>query len=631
MKVEVSSVSKREQPLSETAAAVFVISKEDIRRSGATNIPDLLRMVPGVYVAQINANTWAITIRAFNGRFSRAVLVLVDGRTVYTPSFGGVLWDVLDMPLSDIDKIEVVRGPGGSVWGANAVNGVINILTKKAVDTKGTLVDAGGGNQHQGLGTVEHGGEASRAVDYRAFLEYQNEASMDGLAGQPGADSWHQLRGGFRADAHLSSQDTLSVQGDLYSMREDQPRVDPPSLASPAPVVANAQENLGGGFLMSTWNHTISSESSTSLLISYQRYVRADVIAETSGSLDLDFQHNIKLGNHQQIVWGLGFRNTIAQATNNSLTSFNPPDRNTNHFSGFFQYQVDVAADQLHLTFGTKLEDAPYTGFAAMPTARVAWTPNGKRMMWASISRALRTPSDSDVSARYNEGAFPGPGGIPVLVSFLGNPNLKNEQLIAYEAGYRMLVYKNLSLAVAIYYNDYTQQDSIAPGAPFLELLPAPAHLVEPLTYQNLSSGESHGLETYANWKLTNRWTISPGYAFDHVHLHVKPGIQYSADLGLTGQDVPTNSAELRNHVSLPGRVSWDASVYFTGALESPRVPSYTRLDTGLTWQWKENLSFSAFGQNLIQQHHLEFTDFSGTSSSTLIPRSAYARITWHF
>src|SRR5450432_228686 len=172
MKVEVTSVSKRQQPLSETAAAVFVISQEDISRSGATNVPDLLRMVPGLYVAQINANTWAITIRGFNGRFSRTVLVLVDGRTVYTPTFGGVLWDVLDIPLNEIDKIEVVRGPGGSVWGANAVNGVINILTKKAVDTKGTLVDAGGGNQHQGLGTVEHGGEASRAVDYRAFLEY---------------------------------------------------------------------------------------------------------------------------------------------------------------------------------------------------------------------------------------------------------------------------------------------------------------------------------------------------------------------------------------------------------------------------------------------------------------------------
>jgi iron complex outermembrane recepter protein len=375
MKVEVISVSKHDQTLSETAAAVFVISPEDIRHSGATNLPDLLRMVPGVYVAQINANTWAISIRGFNGRFSREVLVLVDGRTVYSPTFGGVFWDVLELPLTDLEKIEVVRGPGGSVWGTNAVNGVINIITKKASKTQGTLLEVGGGNLEQGLATLEHGGKIGESLDYRGFLSYQNNGSMNGLDGQPGADSWRQVRGGFRIDARLSPKDRLSVQGDLYSVRENQPRDVPPSLTSPVPLSSNLEANLGGGFLMSTWDHSFSARSSTTLLVSYQRYVRTDILKEASGNLDFDFQNNLVVGEHQQIVWGLGFRYIAAQDTNNSLVSILPPYRHTNRYSGFFQYQIDLASNRIHLTLGTKLEVNPYTGFAAMPTARIVGRP----------------------------------------------------------------------------------------------------------------------------------------------------------------------------------------------------------------------------------------------------------------
>jgi iron complex outermembrane receptor protein len=631
MKVEVTSVSKREQPLSETAAAIFVISQEDILRSGATNIPDLLRMVPGVFVAQINSNTWAISIRGFNGKFSREVLVLVDGRTVYSPTFGGVFWDVLDLPLNDLERIEVIRGPGGSVWGINAVNGVINIITKKADETQGTLIDALAGNLTQGSGTIEHGGRIGKAFAYRAFVRYQNEASTDGVSGQDGADSWRQLRGGFRTDARPSLNDALSIQGDLYSVREDQPRVLPPSLASPIPLPANLQANLGGGFIMSTWDHTFSANSSTKFLVSYQRYIRTDVLKETSGTLDFDFQHNLAIGRRQQIVWGLGFRNISARAVNNSLVSITPAYRNTNLYSGFFQYQIALAANRLNITLGTKLEETPYTGFAVMPTARIAWALSEKRTLWAAFSRALRTPSDSDVFARFNEGEFTGPGGIPVLLSYIGNPLVQNEELLAYEAGYRAELRKNLSLDFALYYNDYNHQDAIQTGTPFFEPTPLPPHIVQPLTYQNLQYGDAHGLEVYVNWKLARRWTLSPGYSFERIHLHLDPFPANLPAVTSAGQDTPANSAQLRNHVSLPQRLSWDTSIYFTGALQSPHVPSYTRLDTGLTWKWKDNLSISAFGQNLLQQNHLEFIDTSGSTEATLMPRSAYARLTWRF
>jgi iron complex outermembrane receptor protein len=631
MKVEVSSVSKREQPLSETAAAVFVISKEDIRRSGATNIPDLLRMVPGVYVAQINSNTWAITIREFNGRFSNEVLVLVDGRTVYTPTFGGVFWDVLDFPLSDLERIEIIRGPGGSIWGANAVNGVINILTKKAEDTQGNLLIAGGGNLEQGFGTLEHGGEVRENIDYRAFIRYQNESSFNGQNGQTGADSWHELRGAFRVDTQPSSEDEVSIQGDLYTGREHLPAYVLASPTSSGSVPLDAESNLSGGFLQSTWNHTFSARSATTVLASYQRYTRSDILNETSGTLDLDFQNNLSVGEKQHVVWGLNYRYTSADAIGSEFAYLNPAKRQTSLFSGFFQYQVPLAADRFNLTIGTKLEHNPHTGFGIMPTIRLAWVPNDKSTYWAAVSRALRTPADTDLYIQFPLAQFTQPNGTPVLLTLTGNPKLKDEALIAYEAGYRTLIYKNLSVDLALYYNDYSNQITIEPGTPFFEDSPPPPHIVVPSTNQNLLHSHAYGLEIYANWKLTNRWTMSPGYAFERIRQHLDPTSNDFTAANANGEGTPVNSADIRNHIVLTHRLNWDTSIYFTEALQSPRVPSHTRLDTGLNWQWKENLRLSVFGQNLIRESHLEFVDSTGSTRSTLIPRSAYAKIAWSF
>jgi iron complex outermembrane receptor protein len=631
MNIEVTSVSKTEQKLSRTASAVFVITQDDISRSGATNIPDLLRMVPGLDVAQINASSWAISARGLNGRLVNKLLVMVDGRTVYVPTFGGVFWDVQDLPLEDIERIEVIRGPGGSIWGANAVNGVINILTKKAAATPGAMVVAGGGNLDQGFGTMQYGGDSGKSTDYRVYAKYFNQDHMPDPAGQSGADGWHVLRGGFRADSSLSSKDTLTVLGDLYSGREGLPTTVLTSIASPGPQGILTQVNLSGGYLQSVWNHVYSSRSDTTLQLSYDRYARSDAIGETRSSLDVDFQHHYAWRERQDVVWGFDYRYSASRSAGSLTASLNPASLNTQLFSAFIEDEIVVVPERLYVTVGTKLEHHYYTGFSAMPSGRVAWTPSEHHMFWAAASHVVRTPATTDVSLRANLGAFPGPGGIPALISLFGNPHFKNEGLVAYEIGYRATVREQLSVDFAAYYNSYSDLQTTEPSAPFFEPTPTPPHLVLPLTFGNLMHGETHGLEIAANWKLTNRWTLSPGYAFERIHMHLAPTSQDTESVGEAEGDSPVHSAQLRSDVILPRGLSWGVSAYFVDRLADASVPSYTRLDTSVSWQLGERTSLSVVGQNLLRDRHEEFFDFTGTAKTTLVKRSAYAKLAWRF
>jgi iron complex outermembrane recepter protein len=631
MNTKVTSVSKTEQRISRTASAIFVINAEDIARSGATNIPDLLRMVPGVEVAQINANTWAISVRGFNGRFSNEILVTVDGRTVYTPTFGGVFWDVLDFPLEDIERIEVIRGPGGTIWGANAVNGVINVITKKAAETKGGMVVAGAGNLDQGFGTTQYGGRLGKSTDYRVFAKYSNQYHLPSLTGTDGGDSWHSLRGGFRSDSRLSTKDTLTLQGDLYTGRESTPASFLPSVTSPGPVNIEVAVPLSGGFLQSSWDHVFSARSDTSLQVSFDRYKRDDVLMEHRRTLAIEFKHHFAWSTRQDFVWGASYSNTDSDTHGNLSFLLNPADVNMQLFSLFLQDEIALVPDKLYLTVGTKLDHSYYTGFNLLPSIRVAWTPRTHHMFWAAISRAYRTPSEIDTASRINFAGFPGPGGTPTLAAVVGNPQFGNEGLTAYETGYRSTPLHNLSIDLAAYYSDYDHQQTSEPAAPFFESSPVPPHLVLPLTYQNLEHGEAHGFEIAVNWKVTDRWRLSPGYAFEQIHLHLgTPSQDTSAVFDDEGTS-PDHSAQLRSRVNLRHGISWDVSSYFVGRLKSGNIPSYTRLDTGLTWRWTESLAMSVVGQNLVKDRHLEFVDDSGSVRSTLIKRSVYAKFTWQF
>jgi iron complex outermembrane recepter protein len=631
MTIQVTSVSKTEQKLSQTASAIFVITQDDIRHSGATNIPNLLRVVPGVDVAQINANTWAVSARGFNGRFSNELLVLVDGRTVYTPSFGGVFWDVLDLPLDDIERIEVIRGPGGSVWGANAVNGVINIITKKASETHGALLVTSGGNVDQGFGTIQYGGKAGKNTDYRVYTKYRNEDHFPDSTGQDGGDGWHILQVGFRSDSVISSKDTLMFQGNLYSGREGTPTVALPSVTSPATLPIELLVNLSGGFFQGVWNHTFSPHSDTSLQVSYDTYERNDNLREEHSTVDLDFQHHFSGWARQNVVWGFAVRDAISSSNGNLVISLTPANLNTRLFSSFFQDEITLLPNRLFLTVGTKIEHNYYTGLNAMPSARLAWTPSHRQTLWAAISEVDRTPSELDASIRAGIGGFPGQGGIPVLVSLIGNPHVGNEELIAYEFGYRTMPLKQVSVDFTAYYNDYRHQETIEPSTPFLENTPPPPHLVSPLTYENLMHGETHGMEIAVNWQVTHRWSLSPGYAFEQIHEHLAPTSRDTTSVMAGEGSSPVHSAQLRSHFLLARGLTWDASAYFVDRLADPLVPSYTQIDTGLSWQLAESISLSFVGQNLVRDHHEEFVDSTGSARTTLIKRGAYAKLSWQF
>ncbi len=631
MNIEVTSVSKTEETLSRTAAAVFVISPEDISRSGATNLPDLLRMVPGMDVSQIDGNTWAITARGFNARFGNELMVLLDGRPVYTQTFGGVYWDTLDLPLEDIERIEVIRGPGGSIWGANAVNGVINIITKKASETRGGLVVAGGGTIDQGFGTTQYGGDAGDKTNYRVYAKYLNQGHLPGLNGLDGGDGWHFLQGGFRTDSVLSSKDTLMFQGDLYTAREGLPTISFPSVTSTGTQNAEELANQSGGFVQGVWDHAVSPHSDTTLQVSFDRYEREDILHEDRGTVDMDFQHHFSGWARQNIVWGLTYRDSAWTSEGNLAASFVPANLNTQLFGSFIQDEIAIVPDRFYLTLGAKLEHNNYTGFDLMPSIRAAWAPSPHYTLWAAVSKADRTPSALDTSARSTISGFPGTGGIPVLLTFIGNPHVKNEGLIAYEAGYRATVLQQLSIDITAYYNNYSHQDTSEPSTPFLQDTPPPPHIVLPITFENLMHGETEGIEIAVNWQPTHRWTVSPGYAFEEIHMHLAPTSVDTTSVAEAQGSSPDHSAQLRSHLVLWHGLSWDASAYFVDRITDPSEPSYTRLDTHVSWNFSEGGSLSLVGQNLARDVHEEFVDLTGSARTTLVKRSVYAKLTWRF
>ena len=405
MNIQVTSVSKREETLSRTAASVFVITQQDIRRSGSTNIPDLLRMVPGMDVAEIDSDTWAISTRGFNEEFSNKLLVMVDGRSVYTPTFAGVFWETLDLPLEDIERIEVIRGPGGTAWGANAVNGVINIITKKASETKGGFAVAGGGNLDQGFGALQYGSPLGNSTNYRVFAKYFDQAQLPNLAGQHGGDGWHVLRSGFRVDRVQSPRDDITLQGDLYGGREGQA-----VLTFGSDAATQSQASLGGGYFQTVWNRTYSTASSTALKISYDRYVRNLPFRDRRSTLDVDFQYHFAGSGRHDFVWGGDYRFTNHDSNSASVT-YAASDNIRQLFSSFVQDEIAVVPDRVYLTLGIRLEHNEYTGFIALPDVRAAWQPSRRDTLWAAVSTARRTPSSGDTSDHVIGAEVPGPGG----------------------------------------------------------------------------------------------------------------------------------------------------------------------------------------------------------------------------
>ena len=477
--IEVTTVSKELAPAFRTPAAIFVITQDEIRRSGATIIPDLLRLVPGVEVAQIDSDKWAIGIRGFQGRLAKDVRVLIDGRSVYTPLFAGVYWESQHVMIEDIDRIEVVRGPGATIWGSNAVNGVINIITKSARETRGMLVSATGGNVDQGALAWRYGGGSDR-LSYRIYGRGFTRGPEFHSDGQ-NFDDWRMGQTGFRMDWNPSARDTFTVQGDAYDTIAGQ-RLTISRYSPPINPAVQANGDFSGQNIRAAWRHALASGGDIQVQAYYDRTDRDDLnYEEIRHAFDIDFVHHIPLGRHD-VVWGLGAHISPARFYQTVPTvDFLPHEQTYNLFSGFLQDEIALVPDRLAVTIGTKLEHNSFSGLEYQPSVRLAWTPNTRNTIWGAVTRAVRTPSRIEEGFRYTALLQP---STPLYVRLIGDGNFSSEQLIGYELGYRTYINKAGFISIAAFHNRYDDLLSVEnrPAAP--EATPPPPHLVVPLYFE---------------------------------------------------------------------------------------------------------------------------------------------------
>ena len=627
MNMQVTSVSRREQEISRAPAAIFVITQEDIRRSGARSIPDLLRMVPGVDVAQLDANIWAISIRGFADRFADKVLVLIDGRSVYTPTSSGVYWDQQDVPLEDIDRIEVIRGPGGTVWGANAVNGVINVITKSARATQGGLVTVGGGSGENLQELAQYGGSTGKGA-YRIFGKHFNAGSLTAADGTDAADGWHALHGGFRSDWDLSARDSLMVQGDLNRVQEGETVNVVLANALPQQATFNSTTRANTADILAHWTRTFSNGSDMSLQTYYDGYDRYEEGGrEDRNTFDLDFQHHVRAGSRHDLVWGLGYRITNDELTAKYSKSFVPPKKTDHLFSSFLQDELKLR-DGLWFTVGTKLEHNSYTGFEFEPSAQLVWTPSRTQTVWVSAARAIRQPARADTAIRIDVAVVPDDTGNFGVVQIAGVPNRKAEELLSYQVGYRTQLSKQVSFDLATFLNFYHHLQTNEPGTPFFTAIPGPPHTVFPVASDDQAHGRTYGAEMFANLQISRRWRVSPGITF--LRMHVEPDAS-SQDIGVgaISGDVPNHKYEIRSFLNLPNNFEWDSALYHVDALPNQGVTGYSQVDTRVGWKATESMRCSIVGQNLLGPRHAEFGD--DTPLHTLVRRSVYGELEWRF
>ncbi|MBL0320057.1 MAG: TonB-dependent receptor [Alphaproteobacteria bacterium] len=624
--IRVTSVSKKAEKLSDAAASIYVVTAEDIRRSGLTSIPEILRLVPGIQVSQITSNKWAISARGFTDQIAAKMLVIIDGRSIYTPLFSGVNWDEHDLMIEDIDRIEVIRGPGGTLWGANAVNGVINIVTKKAKDTPATLMTATYGNYENGTAGVRKGGQIGENVFYRVYGKYFDRGESQTNSNQGAGDSWQMKQSGFRIDAENIENNSFTLQGDLFRSNQDRDVI-LPTLTTPFTERLDSEETRVGGNILGRWEKKIAENSSTSLQAYFSNIHRDNPLTldQRINTFDLDFQHNWQLDERNELIWGADYRFITSDTNGTVYLNFDPANRSTNLFSIFIQDKYSVIPDKLFLTLGTKLEHNDFTGFEYQPNARLTWKLSDTKTLWAAVSRAVRTPSLAEDDITIVVGNLK-----PGFAQWLGQTNFDSEDLIAYEIGYRVQPQNNFFMDFSTFVNDYSHLRSYETGTPFIDSSTSlPPHLVVPIPFGNNAFGQVYGFETAAYWDVTPKWQLSGGYSFDIVDIHTKAGgtdTLSQIDEGKTAQ----NNFNLRSHLSLPHNLELDNSLYFVDNLSTIHIPSYLRFDTSFSWSPIAGLELRLVGQNLFDNSHPEFSaPLQG--DATQVGRNAYGKVTWRF
>jgi len=624
MQMEVSSASRKTQTVSATAAAAFVISQEDIRRSGATSIPDALRLAPGIEVAQINASVWSVTARGFNGRYANKLLVLMDGRSVYTPLFSGVFWDLQDTMMEDIERIEVIRGPGAVMWGANAVNGVINIITKKAKDTQGNLFVAGGGNQERGFAGYRHGGRVGDDGSYRVYAKTFEREPFATNTGEKLHDDWRSVQGGFHIDNRISNDSRYTVQGDVY--RKNVGNTVPAQTVSPpfnSPF--NTDDHAEGANLLARWEGNFSDGSEFMLQSYYDRVnFNAAALSDSQDMLDIDFQHRLHPNADHDLMWGASYRFIHSTTVGSSAISFNPNSLGYHNGSVFAQDDITLIDDTLRLTLGTKLEESHFGNTQVQPNARLMWTPDPKHSVWASVSRAARTPSRGEAQANIALGTAPPPFTM-IQVMAQPNPDLRAEKVFAAEIGYRTQWTDKLSTDITAFSNHYTDLIMFRQGA--LDF----ATLTQPLIwYNNSREVTTRGIEIASEWQALDWMRFTGNYS----HLKIeRPYDSNNPDIaGLS----PRHRGSLRWQMDLPEKIKLDLTLRHVGKLAAvgQEVSAYTTFDARLAYEPYSGVELAVVAQNLFSPRHPEFHDSSAISlpgAAAEIPRSIYGKLSWRF
>lgn len=634
--IEVTTASKEPEEVRKTPAAIYVITHDDIERSGATTLPEALRLAPGVEVARIDGNKWAVGIRGFGSRLSRSVLVLIDGRNVYTTLLSGTYWEVQNMVMDDIDRIEVIRGPGGTIWGPNAINGVINVITRSSKDTLGSAISAGGGNVEQGFANMRYGAGNGRNMTYRVYTTAFNrspEFHFDGTH----FDGWQAGQAGFRMDWAKNEHSTFTLQGDIYDEAAGE-SVQATSYTPPFSFIANGDARLSGGNIMGRWEKKTDDGKDYQLQAYYDRTNRHEPnFGDIRDTFDVDFLERIPLPGRQRVLLGAGARFSRGDELEvvTGLT-FDPAQRTDQLLTAFLQDEIELVPHRLAFIAGTKFLHTNYSGLELEPSFRMLWTPTDKQTVWTAFTRAVRTPADVERDFFLSGFVGTGPGGIPFFARFNANPNFKPEILKSYEAGYRNLVKRNIYLDVTAFFNQYNNlfSEEIT-GPPFLEStpppladnIPAPPHLLLPAQFGNGLIGTTSGVEIAPEWRPTSFWRLRGSYSFLEMHIKKPAG---SLDIG-TGPAIqgssPQHQVFLQSGFDLSKSLTLDILYRFVSRLPAQNVEAYSTADATFGWRVSQHIRLSVVGQNLVQPHQVEF--LGDPSGLVGIKRSVYGKIAW--
>ena len=634
MNITITSVSKKPQSLSDAAAAVFVITAEDIKNSGVTNVADALAMAPGLQVAKISASKWSVSSRGFSGYTSNKLLTLIDGRSIYSPAYGGTFWDEQSVLLEDIDRIEVIRGPGGTLWGANAVNGVINIITKKAEDTQGGLLTAGAGDQEKIIAGARYGAKLGESTYGRLSLSYndreENSLYFDGTGA---GDGWQSSRGSVRLDGDHGSKGRWTVQGALYKNDEDQTIspywiMEPPYFTSKNGSIEDEGANILGRYEYSYSDDTILTVQS------YYDYTDRldDFYQQTFSIYDLEVQFQMAAGKSNSLTMGSGYRRTKGEF--NDFGQIFLPDRTDDLYSAFLQDEITLIPDNLWLTLGTKWEHNDYTGTEWQPSARILWKPAKNHSLWSSVARAVRTPAMVETGGKIVAAVVPTEFGV-VQSNLVGNEDFESEALIAYEAGYRWQTSVDVSIDLAVFYNDYEDIYTLSSEPPATGY---------DLTFINGITGDSRGFEAVVDWKAADWLSFQAVYSYLNMSFELQDGVartmQSDTVSSYFDNSSPQHQLSLRSTMNV-GK-DWKVNLwlryvdeivvinsqdFFGGELA---LDDYFIFDANITWCITDNIEFMVAGQNLFEQRQLQYASEYSTPP-TAIERGFYGKVTWRF